>query len=108
MADLDKSVSTHREDFIPVREPDVFLNNPALDNLMSVVIALGSEFWALQKRMNVVEVLLEKGGSVSKEMIESYRPAEGEDAAWEAQRDRFTKRVYGFLENTSAPSKKAG
>ncbi|MDE0801468.1 MAG: hypothetical protein OSB02_12135 [Rhodospirillaceae bacterium] len=99
---------THRKDFVPSQTADVFLKDAALDNVMSTVIALGSEFWALQKRMNVVEVLLEKNGSVSKDMIEAYRPTEGQGAAWEEQRDRFINRVYGFLQNTETDSKNAG
>ncbi len=108
MADREKSTPTHRTDFIPAQKDDVFLSNASLDNVTSAVIALGSEFWALQKRMNVVETLLEAKGSVSKDMIESYRPSEEQSAAWEDQRDRFIKRVYGFLQNTHSSSKKAG
>ncbi|MEQ8736863.1 MAG: hypothetical protein RIC29_18210 [Rhodospirillaceae bacterium] len=100
MADVTKPVATHRGDSIEPRADDVFLSNAALDNVMSAVIALGSEFWALQKRMNVIETLLEEKGSVSKDMIEAYRPSAADHAAWEAQRERFIKRVYGFLENT--------
>lgn len=103
-----KNKATHRGDFITPQTEDVFLNNVALDNVMSTVIALGSEFWALQKRMNVMETLLEENGSVSKEMVEAYRPTEEQAAAWEEQRDRFINRVYGFLQNTDADSKRAG
>jgi hypothetical protein len=108
MTDTGKSTPTHRKDFIPPQKEDVFLSDAALDNVTSVVIALGSEFWALQKRMSVVEVLLEDKGSVSKEMIENYRPSEAQAAAWEEQRDRFIKRVYGFLQNTHSTSKSPG
>lgn len=99
MSDDKTPIATHRGDYIEPRADDVFLRDAALDNVMSTVIALGSEFWALQKRMNVVETLLEEKGTVSKDMIESYRPTEEDQAAWEEQRDRFIKRVYGFLEN---------
>lgn len=108
MADGAKTTVTHREDFIPPQAPDVFLGNPVLDNVMSTVIALGSEFWALQRRMNVMEQLLEKNGAVTKQMIEDYRPTEEEMAAWETQRDRFIQRVYGFLQNTDTNDTKAG
>jgi hypothetical protein len=90
---------THRNDSIPPETPDVLLGNPVLDNVMSSVIALGSEFWALQRRMNVVETLLEKNGAVTHDLIEAYRPTQEQNAAWDVQRDRFIKRVYGFLQN---------
>lgn len=108
MTDGAKTKVTHREDFVPPQTEDVFLKNAGLDNVMSTVIALGSEFWALQKRMNVMETLLEENGSVSKEMVEAYRPTEEQTAAWEEQRDRFINRVYGFLQNTDTDSKSAG
>ena len=79
-----KNNKTHRNDSIPPQTPDVFLGNPVLDNVMSSVIALGSEFWSLQRRMNI---------------IESFQPSKEETALWDIQRDRFIKRVYGFLQN---------
>jgi hypothetical protein len=96
--------STHRDDYITPKEEDIFFANPAVDNVMSAVIALGSEFWALQRRMNVMETLLEENGSVSKDMIEAYAPTPEQHAAWNEQRDRFIRRVYSFLQNTDAPS----
>lgn len=108
MADGSDASKTHREDYVPVQADDVFLANPALDNVTSAVIALGSEFWALQRRMNVVETLLEEKGSVSNEMIEGFRATEEQTAVWNEQRDRFIKRVYGFLQNTDTNATKAG
>ena len=94
-----KNNKTHRNDSIPPQTPDVFLGNPVLDNVMSSVIALGSEFWSLQRRMNIIETLLAKNGSVTNDMIESFQPSKEETALWDIQRDRFIKRVYGFLQN---------
>lgn len=108
MPDEKKPDPTRRADYIPPRAKDVFLSSAVVDNMMSSMIALGSEFWALQKRMNVMETLLEKNGSVSRTMVEGYRPTEAETAAWEEQRDRFIKRVYGFLENTNTDTTKPG
>ena len=106
MSNKSKTPHTHREDSIPPQTPDVFLGNPVIDNVMSSMIALGSEFWALQRRMNIIETLLEKNGSVTNEMIESYQPTDDETSAWNNQRDRFIKRVYGFLQNNNSDDKK--
>lgn len=103
-ADTTSLPKSHREDFITPQTEDVFFEDPVLDNVMSTVIALGSEFWALQRRMNVMETLLEENGSVTKQMVETYRPTEEQTAAWEEQRDRFIGRVYGFLQNTDTKS----
>ena len=49
----------------------VFLGNPHLDNLMTVVIALGAEIWSDRQRLRIMERLLETKGRVTQEMIES-------------------------------------
>ena len=73
------------------------MGDPHVDNLTSTVIALGGEFWALQRRMNIVEELLQTHGVVTRDMIESFTASDPVEAAWQDQRDRFIKRVYGFL-----------
>lgn len=108
MSDHSENKVSHREDYVPMQVDDVFLDNPALDNVTSAVIALGSEFWALQTRMNVMETLLEENGSITKEMIENHRPTQDQRAALDEQRDRFIKRVYGFLANTETSDTPAG
>ena len=43
----------------------VFTGNAHIDNLMSVVIALGAEIWAGQQRTHIIESLLETKGKVT-------------------------------------------
>lgn len=89
---------THRDDAIPVRAEDRFLDQRSIDPLMSVVIALGSEFWAMQRRLLVIETLLDGQGSVTRDAIERFTPSAEQAAAWEALRDRYIRRVYGVLD----------
>ena len=68
--------------FIPAdTDAAIFLGNPHIDNLMSVVIALGAEIWADRQRMKVVERLLETQGKATTEMIEAYVPTDAEKEA---------------------------
>jgi hypothetical protein len=76
----------------------VFLGNPALDNVVSCIIAMSAEMWATKRRMKVVEALLAKKG-VTQEMIEAYVPTAEEAAEWEKDRDRFISLAMGPLAN---------
>ncbi len=75
----------------------VFLGNPHLDNLMTVVIAMGAEIWSDRQRARIVERLLETHGKVTREMIEQYVPSDEERKAWEAEREAMVRRVYDVL-----------
>jgi len=86
---------THTADFIPKEaENFVFLDNQVLDSLVTSVLELSAEVWSLKRRALFTESLLEAKGAVSREEIETYAPSAEETAEWQAQRDRFIKRVY--------------
>lgn len=89
---------THRSDFIPVNNKDEFLGNKTIDQLMSVVISMGSELWAVQRRLLTMESILDQKGTLTRESLEKFVPSPKEAAAWESLRDRYIKRVYGFLD----------
>lgn len=81
----------------------VFLGNPHIDNLMTVVIAIGAEIWADRQRLRIVERLLETTGKVTREAVEQYVPSAEERRLWDAERDAMVRRVYAVLSrDTSA------
>ena len=86
----------------------IFLDNPHLDNLMTVVIALGAEIWADRQRMKVVERLLETEGKVTTKMIEAYVPTDAEKKAWEAERMAMVERVYSVLSRDTSNARPFG
>lgn len=86
----------------------VFLGNPHIDNLMSVVIALGAEIWADRQRMKVVERLLETEGRATAAMIEAYVPTDAEKEAWEAERTEMVERVYSVLSRDTSSGRPFG
>ncbi len=78
-----------------------YLNDPHVDNLMSCVLQLGAEFWAVKRRLMVVERFLDEKKIVSKATVEAYNPTDAEKVAWNAERDDFINRVYSVLTRVS-------
>jgi hypothetical protein len=75
----------------------VFLDNPHTDNLMTALLGLGGEFWAMRRRMMVVEKLLADRGGIDASEIEAYQPDEDEQSLWDKERDDFIRRVFSSL-----------
>ncbi len=81
----------------------VFLGSPHVDNLVSIVIALGAEIWETRQRMLIIERLLATEGRVTEQMIEQYVPSDEEFDLWEAKKAAMAERVYSvFARDTSA------
>ncbi len=80
----------------PAPEP-AFFDDPAIDNLLAVVLALGAELWVQRERLRVIEQLLAKQGSVTTEMIERYEPSDEERERTRVEREAFVERIYGVL-----------
>ena len=109
---MSQKVDTGRTKAAPFIAADtdsaVFLGKPHIDNLLSVVIALGSEIWADRQRMRVVERLLETEGKVTSDMIEAYVPSDAEKKAWEAERLAMVERVYSVLSRDTSNARPFG
>jgi hypothetical protein len=97
MSETKSNHPTHTADFIKSdTENAVFLGNPLSDNMMTAMIALGAEVWSTQRRMKVLERLLE-GKGITNEMVEAYMPTEEETVLWQAERDAFVERTFSAL-----------
>lgn len=94
---------TYTTEYIKADTQDraVFLGNPHIDNLYAAMTALSSYVWALNRKVNVMETLLDKHGNVTKEMVETYLPTPEENKAWTAQRDQFVSIIF---DNFSRPA----
>ncbi len=75
----------------------VFLDNAQVDNLMTALLGLGGEFWAMRRRLMVVEGLLASRCGIGAEEIEGYVPGTEEQASWDQRRDDFIERVFAVL-----------
>lgn len=99
MAASDSKRPTYVAEAVPSDvKNSVFLGNAALDNVVSCLIAMGSEVWATKRRMKVMEALLAKNG-IKPEDIEKYVPTKEQAAEWERDRDRFIDLTLGYLGN---------
>ncbi|MEZ5458281.1 MAG: hypothetical protein R3E65_02780 [Steroidobacteraceae bacterium] len=77
-----------------------FLGNPALDNVVSCLVAMNAEMWALRRRLHVMQSVMSQKG-ITAEMVEQYVPSATEEAAWEKDRDRFVSLTLGHLGDPS-------
>lgn len=87
---------TYTTEYIKADTEDraVFLGNPHIDSLYGAMTALSSYVWALTRKVNVMESLLDKNGSVTREAMEKYLPTAEENKAWTAQRDQFASIIF--------------
>jgi len=58
-----------------------YFEDPAVDRLLSIAMALAGEVCVLRERLDTVERLLEAGGTLRREDVETYAP--DRDAAFE-------------------------
>lgn len=74
-----------------------FYKDPAVDRLFAVVTALTAEVSVLWDRVDTVERLLDRDGTVSRAQIEGYRPDDAVEAERTARRDAFIGRVFQVI-----------
>lgn len=107
MADspLRAALETYTEEYVKLDyDRAVFHGDPMIDSLFTALTALSANVWTMQRRMRIVEILLEKHGSVTREMIEQYIPTKDEAAALKAERDEFVAEIYDpFRESGDVP-----
>lgn len=84
------------------RRPAYF-DDPAVDRLLSLAMALTAEVSALRERLDTVERLLEANGGLRRVDIESYMPerAAGEERG-EATRAFVARVMRGFQQDMEA------
>ena len=82
----------------------VFHGDPMIDSLFTALTALSANVWTMQRRMRIVEILLDKEGAVTRDMIESYLPSDEEAVKLKAERDAFVAEIYDpFRESGDIP-----
>jgi len=102
MATDNKPIGAESDYFKGDTDNMVMLGHPMIDALMKISIALGAEMWAGQKRVKIIESLMEKEGKVTAEMVEKYVPTEAEKEQWAAERKAMVERVYSVMSQTTS------
>jgi hypothetical protein len=76
-----------------------FFEDPAVDKLFGVVLALSRENYVLADRVRVLEHLLESKGVVSRDEVDGFAPAGDADAEFRAARESYFERLLEPLTN---------
>ena len=81
----------------------LFFEDPAVDRLTSLAMALAAELSVVRERLDTVERLLEAGGSLSREAVERYAPDRqaGEERGL-ATRAYIARVMRGFQQEVEA------
>lgn len=73
---------------------DYFLDEePSVDRVMKVVVALARETYVLKDRLGIVERKLDEKGVVTRADLDDYKPTEDEEKEILAARDAFVESV---------------
>ena len=72
----------------------LFLETPALDDLLAVVVALAQELAVLRERTDTAERLLVQKGILASEDMENYKPDQGVDLMREQWRQDYLGRIF--------------
>ena len=67
---------------------------PTVDAMYTSMMALGANVWMLQRRLRIMEILMEKNGKVTREMIEQYQPTAAEKEELQKARNAFVAEMY--------------
>jgi hypothetical protein len=82
--------------------PDLtFFPDPNVDRVLGVAMELAAEVYVLRDRLNTVERLLERTGTLHRADLESYEPTEEERAQRLAERDALIARILAPMTTES-------
>ena len=73
-----------------------FYETPGLDQAMSMILTLASEFSVLRDRLDTFERIAADKGHVTREEIDAYRPDEAALTERESQRQSLLRRLYAL------------
>lgn len=74
-----------------------FFDDPALDRLVAMTVALAAEVQVLRDRQRALEAVLERHGIPAREEIEGWEPNETQQREFEAEDDLYVRAVLGPL-----------
>ena len=74
---------------------DYFLDDPNLDKVLKVVMALAREAYVTRDRMALIERKLNEQGILSTEQLDAFQPTAEEQQQIEKDRDEFIAALLG-------------
>ena len=79
------------------RDRPVYLDNPLLDRMMSVILDLATQLYVLQDRLAVVETFLEERQVVSRAQLDTWEPTPEQRSELRRRRDEFVASILRGL-----------
>ena len=74
-----------------------FFDDPAIDHVISMVLALSSEVWSLRERVFVIEKVAEDNGLNMSAAVEAYDLSNEDRESLNEQRQAFIERIMFVL-----------
>jgi polyhydroxyalkanoate synthesis regulator phasin len=76
-----------------------FFDDPAVDKLLAIVLALMGELSVTRERLDTVERILASKGQLSEDEIDGFRPDEAAKNARTTMRNEYVARVLRIIAN---------
>jgi hypothetical protein len=77
-----------------------FFDDPAIDQVLSMLLELLQEHWVLRERVLSLETLMAQNGAVTAEQLDAFEPDDALAAEWDADRAALVARVLASIETT--------
>ena len=75
-----------------------FFDDPAIDHVVSMLLALSSEVWSLRERVFVIEKVADEQGLNMAAAVEAYKLNPEDQQSLAAQRQAFIERIMFVLQ----------
>lgn len=76
----------------------IYLGDPQIDKLLTIVLALASEVSVLRERLDTIERLMHSKGLITNDDIETYEPDEQVAQEREQWRTDYIARLFRVIE----------
>ena len=85
-----------------VGERPAFFDDPAVDQLLAIIMAMSGELSVLYDRVDSLERLLDDKQVVGRDEVEAYRPNEAAEAERKTRRSEYIQRLFRIIREDAA------
>ncbi|HEU4532254.1 MAG TPA: hypothetical protein VFR59_13760 [Steroidobacteraceae bacterium] len=97
MADQDQPLPRHARGTRPH-----FFDDPALDQMMSVLLEVVQEVSVLADRVDAMQRLLDRNGTLTRSDLENYRPDATAEGERQRRREEYLQRIFRTVRGQAA------
>jgi hypothetical protein len=74
-----------------------FFDDPAIDQLMAIIMAMSAELSVVYDRVDTIERLLDKNGTLKRDDIEAFRPDQDLEDERNERRNEYIARLFRII-----------